>query len=387
MRREWFLALASVLILLVLLEGATRLYYLVRGGVPPTPDESLRNEWAWAAAHLREGRAVVPGGSDYDAQLGWRPNENIDAWVRRKGWGLADGELTVPRRPRVEFVGDSFTYGLYVSDDESFAVRLGADHLRDHEIVNFGVNGYGADQMLLLYETIGRLYRPDIVVMGLYVGGFDRAQLRFTYYAKPWFDIGARGALRLHDQPVMAPEVLYGEYASGARRIAPWPSSYLWNTVAASLRRIGSARRITSTQDGAAGTVCSRCAGRRCRARSVDHPVAARGLRRVGRRGRRPTRARRRMSFRDLAGAACGGVSCGRCARSGSKTVPRAQRRRALYRCGPRAGSGGAREGADRAARVPRSIARYVRPFAAAANGRLEVRANDDPDGPRPAPR
>jgi hypothetical protein len=165
MRREWFLALASVLILLVLLEGATRLYYLVRGGVPPTPDESLRNEWAWAAAHLREGRAVVPGGSDYDAQLGWRPNENIDAWVRRKGWGLADGELTVPRRPRVEFVGDSFTYGLYVSDDESFAVRLGADHLRDHEIVNFGVNGYGADQMLLLYETIGRLYRPDIVVM------------------------------------------------------------------------------------------------------------------------------------------------------------------------------------------------------------------------------
>ena len=249
MRREWLLASASVLIFLGLLEGATRLYYLVRGGVPPTPDESLRNEWAWAAAHLREGRAVVSGGSDYDAQLGWRPNESVDAWVRRKGWGLADGDLTVPQRPRIEFVGDSFTYGLYVSDDESFAVRLGADHLRDHEIVNLGVNGYGADQMLLLYETIGRQYRPGTVVMGFYVGGFDRAQLRFTYYAKPWFDIGARGALRLHDWPVIAPEVLYGEYASGARRIAPWPSSYLWNTVAASVRRIESARRITSARD------------------------------------------------------------------------------------------------------------------------------------------
>jgi hypothetical protein len=249
MRREWFLASASVLILLVLLEGAARLYYLVRGGVPPTPDESLRNEWAWAAAHLREGRAVLAGGSDYDAQFGWRPNERVDAWVRRKGWGLADGDLTVPLRPRIEFVGDSFTYGLYVSDDESFAVRLGADHLRDHEIVNFGVNGYGADQMLLLYETIGRLYRPSVVVMGFYVGGFDRAQLRFTYYAKPWFDLDAGGALRLHDQPVIAPEALYEQYTSGERRIAPWPSSYLWNTVTASVQRIGSARRITSAQD------------------------------------------------------------------------------------------------------------------------------------------
>lgn len=249
MRREWLLASASVLILLVLLEGAARLYYLVRGVVPPAPDQSLRNEWAWAAAHLLEGRAVASGGSDYDAQLGWRPNESLDAWVRRKGWGLADGDLTVPRHPRIEFVGDSFTYGLYVSDDESFAVRLGADHLTDHEIVNFGMNGFGADQMLLLYETIGRWYRPNIVVMGFYVGGFDRARLRFTYYAKPWFDIDEPGALHLHDQPVIAPQVLYGEYASGARRIAPWPTSYVWNTVAASVQRIESARRIESRND------------------------------------------------------------------------------------------------------------------------------------------
>lgn len=249
MRREWLLASATVLISLLLLEGAARLYYLVRDSVPPMPDESLRNEWAWAKVHLREGKAVVPGVSDYDAQLGWRPAENLDGWIRRKGWGLADGDLTVPQRPRVVFVGDSFTYGLYVADDESFAVRLGADHLRDHEIVNLGVNGYGADQMLLLYETIGRRYRPSVVVMGLYVGGFDRAHLRFTYYAKPWFDLD-RGALRLHGRPVIAPEVLYGEYASGERRIGGWGYSYVWNTVSASVARLRSTHRLAGPNDG-----------------------------------------------------------------------------------------------------------------------------------------
>ena len=250
MRREWVLASVSVLISLVLLEGAVRLYYVVRDSVPPSADDSLRNEWAWARSHLREGEAEVAGSSDYDAQFGWRPAEDIDAWIRRKGWGLPQGDLTLPQRPRVLFIGDSFTYGLYVADDESFAVRLGADHLRDHEIVNLGVNGYGADQMLLLYETIGRRYHPNVVVMGFYVAGFERARSRFTFYAKPWFDLDENSALRLHGEPVIAPQMLYGEYAGGARQIAGWPYSYLWGAVGASVRRLRDAHRIDGPNDG-----------------------------------------------------------------------------------------------------------------------------------------
>ncbi len=181
--------------------------------------------------------------------LGWRPNEADDAWVRRKGWGLDEADLTQPERPRVLFVGDSFTYGLYVEDAQSFAVRLGAEHLRDHGIVNLGVNGYGADQMLLMYEAVGRRYRPNVVVMGFYVGGLDRARLRFTYYAKPWFDLDERGALRLHDQPVIAPQTLYDEYVSGSRQIAAWPYSFLWNTVTASVNRLQTSRRLESPND------------------------------------------------------------------------------------------------------------------------------------------
>src|SRR5262245_14723572 len=68
---------------------------------------------------------------------------------RETGAGPADG------RPEILLVGDSYTMGKAVSDDETFAAGL--QRLRpDLRIVNQGVIGYGTFQSLLLLEQLLR---------------------------------------------------------------------------------------------------------------------------------------------------------------------------------------------------------------------------------------
>jgi hypothetical protein len=67
---------------------------------------------------------------------------------------------------RVVVLGDSFAFGEEVSDDETLSAILGT-LLRGAEVLNFGVHGYGHDQMLLyLQEEVVR-YHPDVVLLGL----------------------------------------------------------------------------------------------------------------------------------------------------------------------------------------------------------------------------
>lgn len=82
-----------------------------------------------------------------------------------RGFRVAAGTMPQPsrRRPRVLFLGDSFTYGRMVAAEDTFAAltaaRLGG------EALNAGVNGYGLAQMVLRARQLIPEYRPDIVVV------------------------------------------------------------------------------------------------------------------------------------------------------------------------------------------------------------------------------
>jgi hypothetical protein len=65
---------------------------------------------------------------------------------------------------RILVLGDSFTFGEEVSDDETFPHYL-ESALPNTEVVNFGVQGYGHDQMLLCLKEEGVKYYPDIVIL------------------------------------------------------------------------------------------------------------------------------------------------------------------------------------------------------------------------------
>lgn len=109
-----------------------------------------------------------------------------------------------PGVQRVLVLGDSFTFGEDVSDDETYAHFL-EERLAGVEVLNLGVHGYGHDQMLLYLQEEGLKYQPDVVVLGFLYDDMDRNLLGFRDYAKPRFAL-RDGRLELRNVPLPSPD-------------------------------------------------------------------------------------------------------------------------------------------------------------------------------------
>jgi hypothetical protein len=120
-------------------------------------------------------------------------------------------------RWRVAVLGDSFTFGEDVGDEETFVHQLGVLH-PSLEPVNLGVHAYGHDQMLLTLREEGPWLRPDLVLVGFVHIDLERNRTAFLDYAKPRFDLDD-GRLVLRNVPVPTPEEL--------RAREPWRSRFV----------------------------------------------------------------------------------------------------------------------------------------------------------------
>ena len=130
--------------------------------------------------------------SDYDATYRTTP------FRTRATGGLTHGagDLLI--------IGDSFTFGLGVSDEDTFAWQL--QRLSNQSVSNFGVPGTSPDQHLLRLEPLN-LRNTERVLMVIYLGNdlldLTRDRPLQAPYAKPFFAIqGDR--LRLENVPTPA---------------------------------------------------------------------------------------------------------------------------------------------------------------------------------------
>jgi hypothetical protein len=254
-KRKLVFILVALGTVALLTEGGFRLAALV-GAFTPTADESVANEWQWAKAHLDQGRATLESEMAFDAQLGWklRPSLRTDALTTNSAGMRADREFPVEREPgrrRLLLVGDSFTFGTDVRDSETFAAILARGALRDWDVMNLAVPGYGTDQQVLMLEDVGLRYRPDVVILGFFVRDFSRNTLWFRSYAKPMFVPvpGDPDALQLTHVPVPSPEELFEEYRSGRRRAGQPFSSYAITFFRRSMREAWTRRFIEDTPE------------------------------------------------------------------------------------------------------------------------------------------
>lgn len=190
MRLQETLKSATVLITSVVLSlGLTEagLTLLVRQGA--LLDQ--RSDAYWIALSLSNGEsATAARGSDtvLDEALGWRMKPMLERdGTRHNSLGFRGGTEHAERGtgPRILTIGDSFTYGLGVRDEETFAAQLGK--LTKAEVINAGVNAYGVDQALLMWEQDGRRFKPEVVVLGYYVDDFYRNLLAVRDKPKPRF--------------------------------------------------------------------------------------------------------------------------------------------------------------------------------------------------------
>jgi hypothetical protein len=206
--------------LVICMEGATRVIL----SIDPPPrwitgvdDSSCRLKWI----RLHQSYHGVTGVySVYHSIRGWALKSNI------KDQGVFDGKILNtnskgfrgkteydyqrnPSKNRILVLGDSFTFGLEVSDDETYPHYLEAA-LPNTEVLNLGVAGYGQDQMLLYLKEEGAKYHPDVVILGFVYVDMYRNLRTFFSYAKPKFKLTS-GALELTNVPVPAPDRVLAE--------------------------------------------------------------------------------------------------------------------------------------------------------------------------------
>lgn len=152
-----------------------------------------------------------------DAELGWRPRPNlkngvddVDARGLRSLREYADAPA--PGVLRVAVFGDSFVYGSEVSTAEAWPTVLERSDPK-LEILNYGVPGYGEDQIYLRFLGEGQNLRPRIVLLGVAPPTIDRMLAQFEIFrtfeaetrmvsSKPRFRLGGSGELELVPNPI-----------------------------------------------------------------------------------------------------------------------------------------------------------------------------------------
>lgn len=173
-------------------------------------DSSRRLAW------IKSQKAAPKGASsysylDYSSALGWAVKPGIhdaivfgDKSLNTNSKGIrGNREYAYARQPgtsRIVTLGDSFTFGDEISDDETYSTDL-ATIIPRTEVLNLGVSGYGHDQMLLYLQEEGIKYHPDVVILGFVSLDAERNLRSFNAFAKPKFEL-SHGQLHLTGVPV-----------------------------------------------------------------------------------------------------------------------------------------------------------------------------------------
>ncbi len=155
-----------------------------------------------------------PGMIIYDRKLGWKLSPQWQGnhlhhdfkaryRINRQGYrGKLKG--AGDHRRRFAFLGDSFTFGMGVNEQETFVARLNQT-VPQSLFFNFAVPGFSTDQQYLLLRQKIFDFRPDVVFLVTYLGNdlFDN-MLPFplqAHHGKPYFEF-FEGRLILKNTPV-----------------------------------------------------------------------------------------------------------------------------------------------------------------------------------------
>lgn len=200
---SFFLLLTTLFVLELFLRGAIRFL-----GVPPL--KSADYYWAERLWYGRNPEVAGRPIADFDSELGWRSKRGHPA--------VSSDSIAV--------FGDSWTYGLGVDARDAFPAQMNR-LIPEREIINFGVPGYGLDQMILFAEQVTSHSRqhnpnqhsPKWIVIAFIADDLHRSCFPFYFgKRKPlWDRLNGEGPVSGH---VQAPERLATVHASLLEKIA-----------------------------------------------------------------------------------------------------------------------------------------------------------------------
>lgn len=168
------LACAVTLVALGLGEGALRLAGVWKPDPPIYPGD-------------RVPRGEAPPGLNVvnDARLGWRMragaafDQKSDEYTfhvtcNSAGFRSSREFVAEPGVRRIAFLGDSFTFGNGVEEAETFVALVEADRAGVRAF-NFGIPGFGVDQMWQTLEHVALPLRPHLVVVTFILDDLKRS--------------------------------------------------------------------------------------------------------------------------------------------------------------------------------------------------------------------
>lgn len=205
--------IAGLLITLLLLLGSAeiglRLFTSETMFLSPKTDDYWKSTLQTRLAKTGAS-GLLPDDLTFDEQLGWRmkPGYSGDGvHHNNRGYRATPETAADDPAPRILLLGDSFTYGLGVRDEETYGRQLAA--ITGANVINTGVAAHSIDQSLLLWKTEGKAMKPQTVVLGYAVDKFFTNPLTVRNLPKPWFSLGAdKQSLTLHGTPIPPPEKL-----------------------------------------------------------------------------------------------------------------------------------------------------------------------------------
>jgi hypothetical protein len=186
------LALASLLSTLFVLEIGARVY---------KSEFEFKN---FFAEHKTLLHSTYP--AKYDAELGWTPEEgdySENLWKTRITI-LADGirsngsneDLDLDNNRPILAIGDSFTFGDQVSNNETWPAQL--EEMSGRRVINGGVFGYGIDQAYLRMRMLAAKYKPGMIIFSFIPNDISRTEhSEMAGVPKPYFDLSQSGGLVL----------------------------------------------------------------------------------------------------------------------------------------------------------------------------------------------
>lgn len=139
-----------------------------------------------------------------DPVLGWtvKPWTDIDSFETIDYGIRRNFDETTVRTGAVLAVGDSFTEGWEVEDHESWPAVL--EQMTGVPVVNAGIGGYGADQIILRAEQLLPIAKPKVLIVGLLESDIYRAGHSVFGAPKPYFTL-ENGELRYHPPEPLEP--------------------------------------------------------------------------------------------------------------------------------------------------------------------------------------
>ncbi|MBE9560138.1 MAG: SGNH/GDSL hydrolase family protein [Proteobacteria bacterium] len=161
---------------------------------------------------IKYSEQMDPGMILYDAQLGWKlkpywsgkhHHYDYDVTYNINENGFRGSDVSVDA---IEYavVGDSFSFGLGVDDDETFTALLNTGKDQKKHYYNYSVPGYSTDQQLLLINKFKDEISKNVLLI-VYLGNdiFDnmRDYPLQAEHGKPYFSLN-NNKLQLENTPV-----------------------------------------------------------------------------------------------------------------------------------------------------------------------------------------